>query len=333
MLRLLKRTQITAAIIAISAAAGIYWYMLGVPGRTHHGAMPELTAEERTLAQSLEAHVKAIASEPHNTWYPKALAASSQYIKTHLEGLGLKVVPQPYESAGVTVENIEVSIAQPPGDEQKPLLIVGAHYESAYFAPGANDNATGTAAILELARLLKGIPANDVELRLVLFVNEEPPHFKTSSMGSKVYVEKLKAAGADVRGMISLECLGAFADEPGSQRYPSPFEKVFPTTGNFVSFVGPMNARPLRHEVMASFRKHTSFPSIGGVAPRYIPGIDWSDHASFDDEGRPAMMIPDTAVYRYPHYHKETDTPDKIDYEKLARLTTGIERVIRDLAR
>ena len=121
--------------------------------------------------------------------------------------------------------------------------------------------------------------------------------------------------------------------EPGSQQYPPPFGLMFPNKGNFVSFVGLLNSRPLVQETIKSFRAHTSFPSIGGTAPGIIPGISWSDHWSFAEYGFQGVMITDTATFRYPHYHEPTDTPDKVDTEKLARIVKGIERVVRDLAR
>ena len=133
--------------------------------------------------------------------------------------------------------------------------------------------------------------------------------------------------------MISLETLGCFSDAPGSQQYPPPFGAVFPNKANFAAFVGMPGSRPLVSEVMASFRRHTSFPSIGGIAPSFIPGIDWSDHWSFAQAGFQAMMITDTAIFRYPHYHRRTDTPDKVDYGRLARITKGVERVLRDMAK
>jgi Zn-dependent M28 family amino/carboxypeptidase len=238
-----------------------------------------------------------------------------------------------YEAAGVPVENIEVRYAGSSANSMTPLFIIGAHYDSAFDAPGANDNGTGTAALLELARLLTAIKLKNVELRLVFFTNEEPPHFMSTSMGSAVYASALHAERRHVRGMLSLECLGVYYDQPGTQSYPSPFDKVFENKGNFVSFVGSTAARRLVHDAISSFLTHTKFPSIGGVAPRYIRGIDWSDHAPFDDLGWPAIMITDTAVFRYQHYHQTTDTPDKVDNEKLARITKGIERVIRDLVK
>jgi Zn-dependent M28 family amino/carboxypeptidase len=214
------------------------------------------------------------------------------------------------------------------------VLVVGAHYDSAATSPGANDNATGAAAVIELARLLADLRATTTRrIRLVLFVNEETPYFQTPDMGSLRYAQALAAQNEHVVAMYSLETLGFYSDLPGSQRYPSPFGMMFPDRANFIAFVGMLGSRPLVGETVRSFRSHTAFPTIGGVAPATIDGIGWSDHWAFAQQGFPAMMITDTALFRYPHYHQPTDTPDKVDMDKLARVVKGIERVIRDAAR
>jgi Zn-dependent M28 family amino/carboxypeptidase len=214
------------------------------------------------------------------------------------------------------------------------VLVVGAHYDSAPDTPGANDNASGTAAVLELARLLRDLQGQTRKrIRLVFFVNEEPPYFRTAQMGSLHYARALRDRKERVTAMLSLETLGYYSDEPGSQNYPVPFGLMFPNKGNFVSFVGLLNSRPLVQETIKSFRAHTAFPSIGGTAPGIIPGIGWSDHWAFAEYGVQGVMITDTATFRYPHYHEPTDTPDKVDTEKLARVVKGVERVVRDLAR
>jgi Zn-dependent M28 family amino/carboxypeptidase len=316
-----------AALLALAS-----WYALVVPGRPHAGALPAATHDEHNLASRLERHVAAIASVPHNLKHYAALERAAGYIEGTLEGLGYAVKDQVFTVAGRPVRNIEVEREVP--SPEAPSLVVGAHYDSFEDAPGANDNGSGVAAVLELARHLKQWQPQRTRLRLVLFVNEEPPYYRTPDMGSWRYAKLLSKRGEKVRGMISVETVGAFSETPGSQRYPVPFGLIFPSTANFIAFVGLPGSRSFLHEVMASFRRHTAFPSIGGVAPdALVPGIGWSDHWSFRSFGFPAIMVTDTALFRYPHYHLPSDTPDKVDYERLARITKGLERVVHDIAR
>jgi Zn-dependent M28 family amino/carboxypeptidase len=151
-------------------------------------------------------------------------------------------------------------------------------------------------------------------------------------MGSLVYARRLKGSGEAVLGMFALETLGFYSDADHSQRYPPPLGLLYPTTGNFVAFVGLISSRAFLRETVASFRALAAFPSVGGTAPGFIPGIDWSDHWSFEQVGIPALMITDTAPFRYPHYHTAADSPDKVDYDRLARVISGLEQVIRHWA-
>jgi Zn-dependent M28 family amino/carboxypeptidase len=232
------------------------------------------------------------------------------------------------------VRNIEATIEPADPARFRGTVVLGAHYDSYGDAPGANDNGTGAAAVIELARRLIDLRnAGDVRIRLVLFVNEEPPYFKTDAMGSLHYARLLAERREPVIGMISLETLGCFNDVPGSQKYPAPFGLLYPSEGNFVAFVATLGSRKLLHALIESFRRHTAFPTVGGVAPGLVPGIDWSDHWSFEQFRYPAIMLTDTALYRYPHYHLPSDTPNKVDTEKLARITRGIESTVRDMAK
>ncbi len=325
------RGGLFALAALLAAIAALLWYSLALPGRPHKGALPQATAEEISLAGRLQRHIVAIASEPHNTGHCQALEKAAQYIEQALAAEGYQVVPQAYEARECMVRNLEATIEPAEAGPETKTVVIGAHYDSFGDAPGANDNGSGTAAVLELARLLKDLRPAHTRLRLVLFVNEEPPFFQTPDMGSYRYAELLAERGEAVAAMICLETIGYFSDAPGSQQYPPPFGAVFPSRGDFVAFVGMPGSRPLVQQVAASFRAHTAFPTIGGIAPGFIPGIDWSDHWAFARQGFQAMMITDTAIFRYPHYHRPTDTPEKVDYERLARITKGVERVLRDM--
>jgi Zn-dependent M28 family amino/carboxypeptidase len=312
-----------------AAIAWLLWYMVKVPGVSHTGALQPLTAGEKLLADRLSRHVGAIASREHNFTHPAALEAAARYIETTFEDLGYSVAVQRIPRDAREVRNIEVEI---PGEGRRgEIIVIGAHYDSVSGAPGANDNGSGVAALIELARLLHDSkPARTV--RFVAFVDEEPPFYFSDQMGSRFYARRSKARGENIVAMFSLETIGYYSDEPGTQGYPFPLSFFYPKTGNFIAFVSNLSSRPLLHEVIASFRRHARFPSEGAAAPALLPGVGWSDHWSFWKEGYPALMVTDTALYRYPHYHTLQDTPDKVDYERLARVVTGLHGMLRDLA-
>lgn len=318
-------------------ALGLVVYALAIttmPGRSSGGVLPAADkAHVAALAQRLQAHVSAIASREHHARRPEALETAAIYLEARLEEMGYAVHRQVFRAAGVQVRNLEVTI-RGQGSEPRPVLVVGAHYDSAPGTPGANDNATGAAAVLELARRLReGGAIGPVDILLVLYVNEEPPFFRSPLMGSHVHAQALRTRGVDVRVMLSLETLGYYSNEPGSQRYPWPLNALYPDRGNFVGFVGTTGDIGLVRRSVHVFRSHSPVLAEGIAAPRFIPGVDFSDHASYLDAGYPALMVTDTAPYRYPHYHKASDTPDKVNYEMLAAVVLGVEAVVRDWAR
>ena len=326
---------VVLVVLALAAAGyGALHYMTAVPGKPYRGPLPPLTPEEAALAASLERHIATIAAREHNVAHYDELEKAARYIEAALASLGYAVGRQEFSADGKAVRNIDVTVEPARGNFDPEVIVVGAHYDSAPGSPGANDNASGAAAVIELARLLRDLDGSaGKRIRLALFVNEEPPYFRTEAMGSLNYARALAQRGERVVAMYSLETIGFYSSEPGSQVYPAPFGLIFPDRGDFVAFVGLLGSRPLVRETMRSFRAHTAFPTIGGVAPGFVPGIGWSDHWAFAEHGFQAVMITDTAPFRYPHYHQPSDTPDKVDAESLASVVKGIERVIRDLSR
>jgi len=305
-------------------------YITGMPWRSYSGPFHPLSEDEMRLRDSLQKHVTALAEDigERNIWHNTELQAAAGYVKRDLEHSGYSVSVQEYECKGVRVENIEAEL--PGADNADEIVIVGAHYDSVVGSPGANDNGSGVAALLEIARLLAGKKFSRT-VRFVAFVNEEPPFYLSDSMGSRVYAVRSRARGERIVAMLSLETIGHYSDEPGSQHYPFPFALFYPHTGNFIGFVGNMSSRRLVHRVIAAFRKHARFPSEGVAAPGWITGIGWSDHWSFWKEGYPAIMVTDTAPFRYEHYHSVTDTPDRLEYDRMARAAVGLAEVVADL--
>ena len=312
-----------------AAIAWLAWYMVAMPGKSYAGGLQPLSEEERALADRLSRHVRAIASREHNVWTAPALEMAAQYIERTLSEQGHAVAAQRFRYQSSEVRNIEVQIAG--GASASEIIVVGAHYDSIAGATGANDNGSGVAAGLELARLMRGAQL-ERSVRFVAFVNEEPPFYRTGEMGSQYYARRSRERGENVVAMLSLETIGYYSDRGGSQRYPFPLGLFYPASGNFVAFVSKLGSRRLLRRALGACRRHAEFPSEGVAAPAFIPGVDWSDHWSFWQQGYPALMVTDTALYRYPWYHSVQDTPDKIDYERLARVVTGLGGMLEELA-
>lgn len=274
---------------------------------------------------ALRAHVQALAGDigERNVFRPGSLARAADYIEQVWRAQGYDVIRQ---DCGNGCQNLE--IARPGSSE---IVIAGAHYDSVAGSPGANDNASAVAALLELSRLFAGKTTKRT-LRFAAFVNEEPPFFKTPEQGSRVYARACRQRGDDVRAMISLETIGYYNDTPGSQKYPFPFGLFYPNRGHFLAFISDFASRRVMHQAVRAFRAQSDFPVECCATFAAVPGIDWSDHGSFWHEDYRAFMVTDTAPYRYPHYHEATDTPEKVNYEALARVTSGLYAVLEALA-
>ncbi len=305
--------------------------MIRMPSDNFKGPLPPLTETQRALEQELRAHVQQLADHigERNLFRYKQLVAAADYIRSTLANSGYDVHRHPYEVAGRPCENVEVEVRGTVRPEE--ILLIGAHYDSVQGCPGANDNATGVAAMLALARaFFKTQPSRTV--RFVAFTNEEPPFFQGQYMGSRLYAARSRERGEKIALMLSLETIGYYSDEPGSQRYPFPFSFFYPSTAHFIAFVSNMENAPWVRRLLTAFRSHAQFPSEGGALWEWIPGVAWSDHWSFWKEGYPAVMVTDTAPNRYPHYHTATDTPDKVDFARMARVVSGLHEVIMEIA-
>ncbi len=306
-------------------------YMISMPNRSYSGPFQPLSENEELLRERIKKHINILAEKigERNIWHYDKLEASADYIEKTFEDLGYKVELQEFQIEGVTLKNLEAELIGTSRPEK--IIVVGAHYDSVIGSPGANDNASGVAAILEIARLIAGEELSQ-SVRFVAFVNEEPPFFQTKDMGSRVYASRSRKRGEQIVAMLSIETIGFYSEDPRSQHYPFPFSFFYPHTGNFIGFVSNLSSRNLVQKAITTFRENTAFPSEGVAAPGWITGIGWSDHWSFWKEGYPAIMITDTAPYRYKHYHAPEDTIDKIDYARMARVVEGLARVVTQLA-
>lgn len=332
----IKRLAILAAVIVLLL---IYAYraMIVMPGRSYSGPLPKATDAQQALARELREYVEVLSDATggvgrvgnRSMFYPKRFAASAVWIHDQLNAIGFSDIHEYPVERGSPVPNLEVVI---PGTKMPAeIIVVGAHYDAFQGSPGADDNASGVAACLYLARRFKLLPQART-LKIVFFVNEEPPAFWTADMGSWVYAKACRARKDNIVAMLSIESIGYYSDAPGSQRLLPPMNRLYPTTGNYIAFVSNYSSRSLNKRAIKVFRDTTQFPSEGGSPPEWMPGVGWSDHWSFWQEGFRAFMITDTATFRHPSYHTPFDNVDKMDFDRMSRVVEGIERVVTDLA-
>lgn len=326
---------IRAGVLALSPlwlGGSLLLWMIPMPGESHRGAPGPLAVPDADLPGRLRAHVHqlALVIGPRSEWQRPALDAAAAYVRGHLESAGYEVTPQPFAGELGTVYNL---VAERRGTApQAALVVVGAHYDTVSETPGADDNASGVAVMLELARTL----ANDTPartIRFVAFVNEEPPHFQNETMGSTAAAKASETAGEEIAAMLSLETVSYFKDAPGTQTYPPPFDWFYPDRGDFLTFVGDLGSRSLVRRCVETFRGAALLPSEGVAAPSFLPGIGWSDQWSYWKSGYPGVMVTDTAPFRNPGYHLKSDVPARLDYERMAWVAVGVRAVVRELAR
>jgi hypothetical protein len=322
---------LTLLILIILAALATWWTMIRMPGESFKGVLPDLNARQASLQEELRKDVEHLAitiGERNLPRYP-ALVRAADYIEAELAAAGYTPQRQTYSVRGLDCHNIEAEIVG--AEKREEIVLLGAHYDSVPGTPGANDNASGVAALLALARRVAGSQPQRT-VRLVAFTNEEWPYCFTPDMGSWVYARRCRQRQENLVCVLSLETIGYYNDQPQSQKYPAPFGAFYPSEGNFLGVVGNVGSRRLVRQIVAAFRRHGEFPSEGGAIPGDVTGVGWSDHWSFWQEGYEAAMLTDTAPFRYPHYHSPLDTPDKLNFDHMARVVSGLEHVLRELA-
>ena len=279
----------------------------------------------------LKIHVEKICNDffPRDYSHPENLDRLAEYIKNELKIVGGNVSEQEYVADGRTFRNVILTI----GKDSEESIVVGAHYDSAGEMPGADDNASAVAGLIELAHLFKNNEP-DCKIHFVAYSTEEPPYFKTNNMGSAVHADWMKKKNKKVKAMICLEMIGYFTDEPDSQDFPTILMKPFyPDTGNFILVVGKIGQGKLVKKVTRSMKKIGQLNVESLTGPESIPGVDFSDHRNYWKNGFDAVMITDSSFYRNPNYHTENDTPDTLDYKKMALVFAGVYEAIIDLSK
>lgn len=318
-----------------------------MPGESAKGPLPGMTPAQLLLAGKVRRDVEHLAGEigERNTRKPEQLRVADTWLGAQLAALNVgPIVHQPYMADGVVVANMWVDVRGSgaadgaPGPSADEIIVIGAHYDSFPGSPAANDNASGVAAVLAIGRALAALPREQRPartVRLALFTNEEPPYFWTELMGSLVMARSFHEWGERIVAMLTPETIGCYFDAPGTQKYPPPLGLFYPSAGDFIAFIGLSGSRGASRLVkrcVGEFRSLSPMPSMGTAMPGWVPGVGSSDHWSFNRMGVPSLMITDTAPFRYAYYHTPEDTPDKIDYERMARVVEGLSEVVCAIA-
>jgi hypothetical protein len=321
--------------LCLVALLFLTWFtMLRMPGTSFPGPVPAPAEDLAPLRTQLESDVRTLAVTigHRNVFDPPRMEAAAQFVERRLAACGLATRRETFEAQGHPVCNVVAEV--PGGAAAAEIVVVGAHYDTVRGTPGANDNATGVAALLALAeRFAKPGAARPARtLRFVAFACEEPPYFQTDEMGSLVHARGCAARGEDVVAMLALETLGCWRDSDGSQRYPiRGMTLLYPSRGDFVSFVGDVRSGGLVREAISTFRGAARVPSEGAALPMWVPGVGWSDHWSFRQAGFPACMVTDTAIFRDSAYHAASDQPHRVDFHRLSLVVEGLVPVVERL--
>jgi hypothetical protein len=302
---------------------------LSLPKRA---TLPAPTPDLLALADELRRDITILATDigERHTRKPRSLRLAENFCAAAVVKAGYDVLRYPYQADGMTCHNLEATLRGTTHPER--IVVLGAHYDSVYGCPAANDNGSGVAGTLAIARRLAARPLPST-VRFVCFVNEEPPHFHQPTMGSWVYAQACRQRGDDIRAMFTLETIGCYRHEPGSQRWPvTPFSGLLPSVGDFILAVGNTHSAPIVRTTSEAFRTRTAFPMLSVAMPNSLGDMGWSDHWGFQREGYPAFMVTDTALFRYNHYHQPGDTPKKLDYISMARVVDGMLAATEALA-
>jgi hypothetical protein len=325
------KSFLLVAILFVLVVLSLGTMMTVMPGNRLQGAPGPLNELETELAEQLKQHVEALALDigPRSSRLPDKLLAASDYIEQRLHREGLQCEMQPYVSRGLPANNLVVDLK----GSRKPedVIIVGAHFDTSQNTPGADDNASGTAVLLEVARALSH-GGQDRTMRFVFFSNGAEPCSGKPESGSGMYAKRCADAHEKVLAVIVLDSLGCYSDAAGSQSYPFPLSFRYPDRGNFVEVLGDMGSFNLVSMCTEMYRSGARMPCEGGLLPNWMPGVSVSDDASFRAQGFPALRITDTGPLRNKQIGTQSDTHDRLDYERMARTTGDLIRMIGNLA-
>ena len=310
---------------------GIVFLIAGTMWMTNPVKVRPMVIEAEANPARLERDVRALTGLKGFRCFerPDDLDRAAEWAKAKLMASGLLVEEESFGVGDLSFRNLVAHY----GADEGPVLVIGAHYDVCGEQPGADDNASGVAGLIELARMLgRNQPEVAHRIELALWPLEEPPNFRSSAMGSAIHANSLALRGADVRGMISLEMIGYFSDEPGSQSFPAPgMSLLYSSRGDAIVVVGNSSSWWFTRRLKTRMAGSADLSVRSMNAPAFVPGVDFSDHLNFWRHDWKAVMITDTAFYRNPNYHEVTDTPDTLDYDRMAQVVTGVYAAITTL--
>jgi len=313
--------SVVRILLAVLLVIVAVWFVAAQPGCSDNSSSTVSVDPAR-----LQQHVRMLseAFHPRNWQHPENLDKCAAYIRDEFDKAGGRTEEQVYEYGGIQYRNVIARF----GPEDGKRLIVGAHYDSCADTPGADDNASGVSALIELAYMLgKSAPSNSIEL--VAYTLEEPPFFRTEHMGSAVHADRIHQQQIDVVGVIIFEMVGYFSDEPNSQAYPSKLlHLMYPSRGNFLAVVGKWDQGRWIKAVKSRMKGVTDLPIRSIRAPTSLPGVDFSDHLNYWAKGYDAVMLTDTAFYRNREYHTVNDTYDRLDYDRMGMVVVAAYEMI-----
>jgi hypothetical protein len=311
------------AIIAVGLGYA-YWYVVRCEGAWE--GVPLEVGMERELGvieSELRADVSFLADTlgPRNPAHHQSMTGAAEWIENRWVSQGYNVKRQTFQVEGKECSNLEVEI--PGGRFPSEIIIVGAQYDTWTDSPGANNNGSGVAVLLQLSDMLRE-QRPDRTIRLVSFTTQEPPYDNTENMGSLRYARRCKERGEDIRVMLCMDAIGIYKDEPASQKLPFPFSLLYPDRGNFLAFIADLGSRTSVVEATRGFKKGSAFPIEACSAPRWVKGVSWSDHLSFWRCGFKGIQITDTGAFRASSHTTSDDTIEKINFAALARIAVGM---------
>jgi Peptidase family M28 len=318
-------------LVVLACALFVIGYVMTQPSlysseRSAGASLSSATDVDPQLPKRLEAHVRKLVLDfaPRSHSHFVQLNNASAYIHTELSQHTPHAVFQGYRANGIGYRNVVARF----GPDTEEMIVIGAHYDSYGELPAADDNASGVAGLIELAQMLSKVSLNK-RVELVAYTLEEPPYFRTEFMGSAIHAKSLKTANKRVSLMLSLECIGFFSDAENSQDFPvSAMGALYPTTGNFIALVGHYREGTLSRRVRETMRAATTLPVHSINAPAFVAGIDFSDHLNYWNEGFVGMMVTDTAFMRNKNYHTAGDTPETLDYRRMADVVRAVAAVV-----